>query len=488
MGIEEAISVSLQGAIKAATLLGQNDLAFHTSLDTQFSNSLQDTHAQLLSLTSSILDYVSPGGFEALQEIKAVETRWGDLIDVVDHLLEQTDTALEETRQRKVKEAAEQEQLQAKQAQLPPLPASLRNAQDLTPPQRKFARKPDNDDAPWRPLITDKRHAMVPLLTDEERGSARQTERATHPYAHEIEHIEYPTHMFQRHEPIMYKDIDSQPLGWVSTQDTLDAMLNELRKATEIAVDLEHHDFHSFRGFVCLMQISTREQDWIVDTLALRDELAVLNEVFADSKIVKVLHGAAMDIIWLQRDFGLYIVNLFDSYHATKVLGFDGHGLAFLLKKYVDFDADKRYQLADWRIRPLPKEMLFYARCDTHFLLYVYDCLRNELLDRSTPGTHNMLASVLQASAQVSLREYSKEPYDAAQGQGADGWQLVLFKNYATRAFGPQQLETLKALHQWRDQVARELDESTRFVMSNNALVSLAAATPRDKKALQQCC
>jgi exosome complex exonuclease RRP6 len=25
--------------------------------------------------------------------------------------------------------------------------------------------------------------------------------------------------------------------------------------------------------------------------------------------------------------------------------------LAFLLKKFADFDADKRYQLADWRIR-----------------------------------------------------------------------------------------------------------------------------------------
>lgn len=38
--------------------------------------------------------------------------------------------------------------------------------------------------------------------------------------------------------------------------------------------------------------------------------------------------------------------------------------------------ADKRLQLADWRVRPLTADMLQYARADTHFLLYICDCLR----------------------------------------------------------------------------------------------------------------
>ena len=65
-------------------------------------------------------------------------------------------------------------------------------------------------------------------------------------------------------------------------------MLEELKKSTEIAVDLEHHDYRSYYGFVCLMQISTREKDWIIDTLELREDLIALNEVFADPNIVKV--------------------------------------------------------------------------------------------------------------------------------------------------------------------------------------------------------
>ena len=91
----------------------------------------------------------------------------------------------------------------------------------------------------------------------------------------------------------------------------------KLKAAMEIAVDLEHHDYRTYRGFVCLMQISTRDEDFIVDTLALRDELEALNDVFADPSIVKVFHGAESDIKWLQRDFNLYVVNLFDTYHAS---------------------------------------------------------------------------------------------------------------------------------------------------------------------------
>ena len=58
-----------------------------------------------------------------------------------------------------------------------------------------------------------------------------------------------------------------------------------------------------------------------------------------------------MDMIWLQRDFGLYVVGLFDTYHASLSLEYPKHGLAYLLKHFVNFDAAKQYQTADWRIR-----------------------------------------------------------------------------------------------------------------------------------------
>ena len=43
------------------------------------------------------------------------------------------------------------------------------------------------------------------------------------------------------------------------------------------------------------MQISTRDEDFIIDTLKLRDELHVLNEVFTDPKILKVILRIAVN-------------------------------------------------------------------------------------------------------------------------------------------------------------------------------------------------
>lgn len=65
-------------------------------------------------------------------------------------------------------------------------------------------------------------------------------------------------------------------------------MLEKLRQAQEIAVDLEHHRHRSFNGFVCLMQISTRCDDFVVDTLTLREELEELNEIFTNPDVLKV--------------------------------------------------------------------------------------------------------------------------------------------------------------------------------------------------------
>lgn len=118
--------------------------------------------------------------------------------------------------------------------------------------------------------------------------------------------------------------------------------------------------------------------------------------MFTNPSIVKVFHGAFMDIIWLQRDLGLYVVGLFDTYHASKAIGLPRHSLAYLLENFANFKTSKKYQLADWRIRPLSKPMTAYARADTHFLLNIYDQLRNKLIES------NKLAGVLYESRNVA--------------------------------------------------------------------------------------
>lgn len=128
--------------------------------------------------------------------------------------------------------------------------------------------------------------------------------------------------------------------------------IEELKTQTEIAVDVEHSN-KSYEGFTCLIQISSRDRDYIIDVLPLWQLVPLLKKVMEDPKIIKVMHGADMDTKWLQRDFNIHIHNLFDTYRAARVLGMQKLSYAFLLTHYCNVTTDKTYQTADWRQRPL---------------------------------------------------------------------------------------------------------------------------------------
>ena len=306
--------------------------------------------------------------------------------------------------------------------------------------------------------------------------------RYPHPYQIEIEQSTFLPKTHQRLEAIDFQPFNDTQAVFVDTEEGVLSMLDELKTVDEIAVDLEHHDMHSYVGLVCLMQISTRKKDWVVDTLKpWREKLQVLNEVFANPRILKVFHGSSMDMIWLQRDLGLYVVGLFDTYHAAMALNLPRKGLQHLLHQFAGVDVSKQYQLSDWRIRPIPPAMFDYARSDTHYLLYAYDRIRNLLIDHSTPE-HNLIDYVLEQSKKEALQKYERSVYDAEGGLGAGGWYTLLERT--SSLLNKQQFAVFRAVHQWRDTVARTEDEGPALVMNRLTLFNIAQAMPTNKSAL----
>jgi exosome complex exonuclease RRP6 len=137
--------------------------------------------------------------------------------------------------------------------------------------------------------------------------------------------------------------------------------------------------------------------------------------------------------------------------------------------------------------RPLPEEMFNYARSDTHFLLYIFDCIRNELLEKSNlSDPENKMASVLRNSEEVSLRLYEREHYDVAGGDGAMGWRNLLGRSQ--EGLNPMQVSVFKAVHHWRDTIARTEDESVNYVMPRHSLFNLARKMPSDVAGVLACC
>ncbi|XP_006819619.1 exosome complex component 10-like [Saccoglossus kowalevskii] len=253
----------------------------------------------------------------------------------------------------------------------------LLHAKNIQRPQLKFKEKVDNSNVPFVPILKYKPNAIKPLqrVPAEERnddvtptaisdfihqqrqatGQQQMTEDVpdifSHPYQYELDHFQPLVSQMESSEPVMYKSLNDTPLNMIKTVEELRALSETLNKQKEFAVDLEHHSYRSFQGFTCLMQISTRDEDYIVDTIELRSDLNILNESFSNPSIVKIFHGADMDVCWLQRDFGIYVVNMFDTGQASRVLGFSQFSLSYLLQHYCHVVADKQFQLADWRIR-----------------------------------------------------------------------------------------------------------------------------------------
>ena len=118
----------------------------------------------------------------------------------------------------------------------------------------------------------------------------------THQYSIELYRFEVNEEMFKKvpvKEPL---DIEICDFAYIDNIGDLKRALCELEKETELAVDLEHHSYRTFKGIACLMQILTRNKDYILDTIALREDLHILNEVFTNPTILNIFHGADMEV------------------------------------------------------------------------------------------------------------------------------------------------------------------------------------------------
>jgi ribonuclease D len=233
-----------------------------------------------------------------------------------------------------------------------------------------------------------------------------------------------------------------------------------LGRETELAVDLEMDSLHHYQEKVCLIQISTRSESWLIDPLALKD-LSPLAAPLGDPGILTVMHGADYDIRSLHRDFGIEVCNLFDTMIASRFLGLTEFGLAALLKARFGVELNKKYQKADWSKRPLSTEMCAYATADTAYLLPLCDQLRGELAGK---GRFSWLAEECRLVCQARVSEKEGPLFVTCKGAGKlKGRSLAI-------------LEELLLL---RDYLARELDRPPFKVISAETLQEAAEKRPR---------
>jgi exosome complex exonuclease RRP6 len=478
------------GAVRAGNMQpSSDDYRFYVT-DDEFRNNAEGLSRYALRLMSQLANWISPDDIPNIESFPDDFERFEIVADVTDTALDRIDNCLNKLSQMDQKEGETAPSVSVDKPSNLNAKRRSRTQQALKglfKPQLQFKDKVDNSWLPFMPKIslqTGKPNAKVPLLDYQSIAEdiqkqwfqfgpwnkTRVLSPFAHPYEHEIESYSYAPEQLGECREILYSPMSEVSCKWIDSLTELENLSKLLETVKEFAVDLEAHNMRSYQGFVCLMQISTRNEDFLIDAIALREHMHILNSSFTNPLIVKVLHGADSDILWLQRDFGIYVVNMFDTAQAAKALEFPRIGLAFLLQQFCDEITDKKFQLADWRVRPLSAEMLKYARMDTHFLLYIYDRVRNKLieLNRSLNVHEDKYAEVLENSRALCLQKYEK-PVLSLRDDVLNLSSQFMLKS----SLKPDQLKVLYTLYLWRDTVARAYDESPQFIMKDTHLVAL---------------
>jgi ribonuclease D len=255
---------------------------------------------------------------------------------------------------------------------------------------------------------------------------------------------------------------DLSPARYIRRTGDLRRLMDRLRGEPLVAIDTESNSLYAYYERVCLVQLSTRERDYLIDPLAL-DDISPMAALLADPAIEIVFHAAEYDVITLKRDFGFAFASIFDTMLAARTCGWNKLGLGNMLEEQFGVHVDKKYQRADWSRRPLPPEQLLYAQMDTHYLPALRDRLMGEL---ARLGHLEEARESFKALASLPPAQHTFDP---------EGYWRI----HDARDLSRNQMAVVRELYLLRDEIARQWDWPPFKVFGDGALVNLAVLSPR---------
>ncbi|MCL2625849.1 MAG: HRDC domain-containing protein [Cystobacterineae bacterium] len=257
----------------------------------------------------------------------------------------------------------------------------------------------------------------------------------------------------------------------VHSQTELEYVVGQLGSARELAVDTESDNLHAFRPKLCLIQIATDSDIFLIDGLSPELNLQLLAPVFENPHITKYFHSATGDLSFLLSQ-QLHVLGLFDTQRAAIYLQKPKLGLAPLTQDYLGISLDKSCQKANFAKRPLSDEILLYAASDVRFLLQLGRILKNECMQK------NLLEEVLLDC--LRIENEAKIPLEPAEG----------FVFRPSPLLTPRQqhlaVKIAHCLHAARLRWAKRKKRPFGQILSNQSLYAVAYAAPTSLEELQK--
>jgi ribonuclease D len=257
-----------------------------------------------------------------------------------------------------------------------------------------------------------------------------------------------------------------QPI--TSTEELAQVCARAARHAF-VTVDTEFLRETTYYPLLCVAQIASPDEAFVIDALAPGIDLAPFFDLLTDEKVVKVFHAARQDIeiVW---NMAKKIPHpIFDSQVAAMVLGY-GDSISYdaLVQRITGDQLDKSHRFTDWTRRPLTDAQMTYALSDVTHLRDVYLKLSADLHKRSRSNWVEAEMSVL-----TSPDTYRAEPERA--------WERL-----KGRVRKPKELAVLMEVAAWREREAQTRDVPRSRVLKDDVIGDIATQAPTTVERLGQ--
>ncbi len=161
-----------------------------------------------------------------------------------------------------------------------------------------------------------------------------------------------------------------------------DDLPDHLTLSDNIAIDCEFMGLNVDRDRLCLVQISTGNNDAHIIKLNRENYNAPnLKKLLENNNVVKIFHFARADLLFIRKYLGVKVNNL----NCTKIMSkiarsySDKHGLKDLVKEFTGNDINKNLQSSDFGGELSDKQLQYCAR-DVIYLHKIYEKLKQILV------------------------------------------------------------------------------------------------------------
>ncbi len=247
---------------------------------------------------------------------------------------------------------------------------------------------------------------------------------------------------------------------FIDTAESLAQCRDALQGCSWLAVDTEFERVNTYYPKLCLVQIASAADNYVIDPIALKN-IDPLLDLMYDASITKVLHSAHQDLEIFVNLTDRIPAPLYDTQLAAPLYGFNkGIGYGNLVKEALDVELDKGHARTDWTRRPLGDAQLRYAIDDVIYLAKIYQLFMQKQQQQELARLEELFAGLYKEDT------YHPDP------------ERMWKKIFAARRLKGKSLAVAKQLAAWRELTARKQNLPRKWLLADHALVEIAKRFP----------